>query len=323
MTKLTQSVARRGWFAAGLVLCLALVSSEVRSQSKSQSGEQSTGGGEGASCEYHTDCDSGYLCMAGSCQTTAAVRQALLNVDGDSYGLTASEACGGNRQCRIDHLKQHNRRQRRQERARTAEAAREKASEIQKRQLKEFARLDNAISVDWRASRLGALGIAAGYTFGGRLRAELQLAHRRFFFNQTIESQESDYDVNGRQRVTFLMPGVYYFFLESDFTPYLGATFLYGRGQLNASTNSFGDNQAPEQPDLGTEYHSIGLHGGLDFQWQGNGFHSRLGLAYRPPIYQQARISAGQYSESGREAIEQWYNEMVRIDVVFLLGWSF
>jgi hypothetical protein len=237
--------------------------------------------------------------------------------------MTAAEMCGADRQCRINYLKRSNRARRHIEQIEQEQRAQETIDRIKQSQMKAYPRLDRPFSVDWRVSRMGALGVAAGYTFGGHVRGELHVARNWFRFNQDLQRQGTTLDINGTQPVTFVMPGVYYFFVDSDFSPYLGANFVYGRGELDVSGGSIQGGDGGSTESVGTEYHAVGLEGGVDLQWHGNGFHTRLGVAYRPKLYHQARLSAGNYSEIGREAIDQWYNQTVKLDIVFLFGWSF
>jgi len=321
----TQRPTGIGWSLITVVIGCVLVAGSAAAVPPG-AGSSSAENGDGGSCEYHTDCESGTFCFGGECQPVEDVVQTLSSASGDtSIETMANDECGGDRQCRIDRLRRKNRARRHVQKLEEEQQAEETIQRIQESKLEEMPRLDRPIGFDWRVSRLGALGVAAGYTFGGRLRGELQFARNWFSVNQTVDVQGNDISFNGSQPISFVLPGIYYYFLKSDFSPYLGATFVYGKGELSVGSSSLGSGGSDGEvsDNLGTEYHGIGLHGGLDFQWRGNGFHSRLGVAYRPKLYHQARISAGNYSELGRRVIDQWYQQVVRLDVVFLLGWNF
>ena len=261
-------------------------------------------------CQYHTDCPSGMVCLRGVCIDNA---EAL-----SLQAFAADDACGADRRCRIERLERLNRARRRARRLKEKKFAESRIDEYEQKKLEENPRLDRPLAVDLRASRLGVLGLAAGYTLFSHLRPELQFVH----FNSYVSQRKDGRDYSGEQPVSFLMPGLSWYFIEGDFSPFVTASFVYAFGKFTQSTFNPSTGNTVDRK-LQTKYHAVELKGGVDYQLEGAGFHMRLGLAYRPLIYSQARLGPGNYSEAGRGALTNWYKKMVRLDLVLLAGWAF
>lgn len=281
---------RERWMRAWLyVAVLVAVPAEVRSAQQ---------------CQYNVDCDEGQTCLRGEC---TAIEDVL------DYA-SADEACGADRRCRIERLKRRNRARRH-----AAKLEEEKyVEDLLERRRKQFVeqrpRLDNPWTVDYRISRLGAVGLVGGWGVDEHFRFEGQVVH----WNASVSVQEDGASLDGSQPVTFIIPGVFYYFFDDPLSPFVGGSFLYARGKMNTF-----DFETPSGGrSLGTEYHALSFQTGGDLQVSG-GAHVRFGFAYRPLIYNQARYRPGEYDEQARKLLEQWFREMVRIDVVVQAGWSF
>lgn len=279
--------------------------SESSNDGTSEEGKPEAGESKRTSeCIYHDDCPARQLCHGGRCVKRSKFTEYT----------SANDECGNDRRCRIERLERRNRARRQTELIRQERQLQELIDEYQAKRIEEYPRLDRAFSADLRASRLGVLGLSVGYTFLGRLRPELHLAYNGgYSVSQNIDDQR----FSGTQEVGYVIPGLLYFFLTSDFTPYAGLSFLYGTGTYN------GFNGPATDTSLETEYHALSVKAGIDYQLNGSGFHARAGLAYRHLIYSQARRSPGLYVEQTREALEQWFNDITRIDILVLVGWAF
>lgn len=269
--------------------------------------------GHGEPCDYHVDCASGHVCVRGVCVKSANA----LDV------VSANDACGQDRRCRLERLKRKNRARRHARKLEEEQYAESVIEQNRQNRIEDRPRLDRPLVVDVRGSRLGILGLTAGYTLFGKLRPELQFV----YWNAYVSATFRDDSYSGQQPMTFFMPGLTWFFMESEFVPYASASFVYATGTFDQNTYSFspvGQQQQSVRPaEVDTEYHAVELQAGVDYQMEKKGAHLRLGLAYRPLIYNQARIDPGTYADQTRGALTNWYKQMVRIDVIVLAGWAF
>lgn len=281
------------------------------SDAEREGGDDERGSPPDNECSYHVDCPQDHMCVRGKCERSERVVE----------DMTAQEACGQDRRCRIERLKRRNRARRH---ARMLEEERELEAQIdqfQEEELEDYPRLDRPFSADLRFSRFGLLGLSAGYTFFGRLRAELQFAHHpNYDVFTTVDSRE----FSGSQTMHWVVPGLVYFFTDGVFAPYGGLSFVYGFGSYEefGPTEVGGDDSRPEGA-VDTEYHAVELKSGVDYQMREMGAHLRFGLAYRPLIYNQARLGPGQYADLTRRAMEDWFGSLAQIDVMILAGWAF
>lgn len=269
-------------------------------------------------CSYHVDCPSDHLCVRGECvRSKNAVEQ-----------MSADEACGGDRRCRIERLKRRNRARRQ---AQLLEEEREVRSMVERyrgEEIAQYPRIDRPFTADLRMSRFGVLGLAAGYTFFGRLRPELHFAHKPAY-DVFVEVDNRDFD--GTQSVTWFVPGIVYFFTDGSFAPYAGVSFLFGTGSYEEFGGDIGggfegggtNSPSRSASEIDTEYHAAEIKAGVDYQMKDMGGHLRFGLAYRPLIYNQARFGPGDYSDATRRAMDKWFGNLAQIDVMFLAGWAF
>ena len=282
--------------------------------------ETETQSPQGPQCDYHVDCPAEHVCWRGSCVQT---NEAL------NLFESANDTCGADRRCRIERLKRKNRARRHVQKLEEERYAETIIEREQADKLESMPRRHKPLAFDLRASRMGVAGLVGGYTLLGKLRPELHFVH----WGADVSVDYNDENYSGFQPTTFLIPGVYYFFLDSEFTPYGSASFLYGWGTFDRYNSGIsrsppggggGGGTVPLEPqELDTEYHAIELGAGVDYQAEDLGAHLRLGFTYRPLIYNQARTGPGQYSEPTRKALENWFQQMARIDFVVLAGWAF
>lgn len=331
MRKVMAIIAATGmWLAAGTALAqsrdesgLDLEPAEEKNtpatDETSSSRSSSSSGTDGQTeCDYHVDCPSKHVCWRGTCVQSSEAIDVFMQND-----QSADAKCGADRRCRINRLKRQNRARRQARKIEEERYVENLVDERQKKQLQAIPRRDNPIGFDLRISRMGAAGLTGGYSLLGRLRPELHFVH--WAADVGVDYEDEYFD--GRQPTNFLIPGLYYFFTDGPFAPYASAAFVYGWGSFDRyGSTSFDDegNSTTVAPDsLDTEYHAVEIGAGLDYQVKKLGAHLRLGLAYRPLIYNQARRSPGQYHKRSREALEKWFEQMAQIDVIFLAGWAF
>ncbi len=231
-------------------------------------------------------------------------------------GESSTEECGNDRRCRIDRLKRKKRAERHLKTVEEERWAREQIEEQQREIMKAKPRLADPISADIRVSRLGVLGLHAGYVFGGRFQPEFEFTHLPYRYVFT----RGDASIDGNLTAWFLRGGVSYFLLDTPFSPYLTAGFQYGTGRFE--TYSFDTGFDFTSNGTQVKFHAAEVGGGVDLQF-GFGMHTRLGAVYRPLIYNQARNGPGSYDPFTRDGLESWYKQAASIDVVWLLGWAF
>lgn len=244
-------------------------------------------------CVYSFQCGQGFACEAGECNRL------------DFQPTEGAEAmCGADRRCRIERMKRLNANRRQVQIAEDERIARARLVEIEAEKEGPQIRLDSPLSVDWRASRAGALGFAAGYT----LTRSLKIEGQAFFW-------EGDY-YGGNYRfyeLNYLSLSGIYFTHGSPLAGYVSAGFMYGFG--DSSGDFFSDAEEIVS-------HALDLQLGVDVQFE-RGFHTRLGIGYRPLIYHRAAISPGVYPPDAEDAFEDWHSDNVMLDVIFLVGWAF
>lgn len=261
----------------------------------------------GRTCQYDLECGVGQACNEeGRCAMRGDV--------GEDEG--ADDECGTDRRCRIDRLKRKNDARRHADNIEEERQVRRMIEEAEDERLENFPRLDKPLSGDLRVSRLGALGVHLGYIFAGHIQPEFEFAYSSLSVFAPAEGSSSGLD--GFHDGWWFKLGAAYFLLESWFSPYIAGGFVLGTGRYYSYDFGFFDSSGA---DLGTRYHAGEIGGGIDMQFK-FGLHTRLGIAYRPLIYNQARIGPGQYDPSTRQGLASWFNDAVAIDVVWLLGWA-
>ncbi len=261
----------------------------------------------GRTCQYDLECDVGEACNErGRCVARGDV--------GDGEG--AADECGSDRRCRIDRLKRKNNARRHAELIEEERQVRRMIEEAEEERLSNFPRLDKPLSGGLRVSRLGALGVHLGYVIAGHIQPEFEFAYSDLSVLVTAEGNAAALD--GFHEGWWFKGGASYFLLESWFSPYLAAGFVFGTGRYYSYDFGFFDSAGS---DLGTRFHAGEIGGGIDMQFE-FGLHTRLGLAYRPLIYNQARIGPGQYDPSTRQGLANWFQEAAAIDVIWLIGWA-
>jgi len=270
-------------------------------------------------CQYDIQCSQGQVCADGVCRDS---RQRVAK----KYE-SAEDACGNDRRCRIDRLARRNRARRHVKVLDEERWVRKLIDEERDERLKDFPRKKDPVGADLRISRLGPVGVTAGYVFGGHFRPEAS-----FVFN-SANIYQHDYDgsgstLDGTQETFWFDLAATYFVLQSWFTPYLTAGFMIGKGTYNDHGYYYyapeGGGMPPSGPagPVATVYHAAEIGGGLDLQFA-FGLHARVGLNYRPLIYSQASVSKGVYDDATRKGLTNWFKSTVAIDPVVLMGWAF
>ncbi len=264
----------------------------------------------GRTCQYDLECGVGEACG----DTGICVARGALASNGDA----AADDCGADRRCRIDRLKRRNQATRH---ARTLQEERNverMLDDAHKQRLAEYPRLKNPLTLALRVSRLGGIGAHVGYTFLGRIQPNLELAYSPSLYVWTPGTGTSP-GINGNLQEWWIRAGAAYFLLESWFSPYVSAGFQVGLGKFDNYSFDF------DFVDFGNQtqsiFHAGEFGGGFDMQFK-FGLHTRLGVVYRPLIYNQARTGPGQYDPQSRQGLADWYKRGAAVDVIWLLGWA-
>jgi hypothetical protein len=264
----------------------------------------------GERCEYDLQCFDGDVCFEGECTPEESL---------PTYRGADSE-CGRDRRCRIDRLKRRNEARRRLKILREEEMVRRELQRLRKEELESRPREKNPWNLGWRFSLPTPAGFTAGYTFAHPFRVELTYhnVNETYFSFDDATSTEFNGDVD----TNFIDAGITYTVFTSGVTPYLKAGAMYGFGSYQSFTNFFGGGGSTD-----TVFHALNLEGGLDFFWDltesAGGLHARVGAAFRPLIYHQARIEPGVYDEGVRNGLQSWWDETMFVDLQFIIGWGF
>jgi len=246
-------------------------------------------------CLYDFQCGGSLTCRAGVCQAPSFQEPG-----------GADTVCGADRRCRIERLKRVNAARRQVQVHEEEEIARASIAKAQLKVTGPQVRKEKPITVDWRLSRAGVAGLAAGYSLLPQLKVEAQI----FFYSDDFyrnEYYELDLHVFNASAIYFTHAG--------PLAGYAQAGFVYGSGGM--ATYDF-----TGTGDRDVVLHAFELQAGIDVQSQ-VGFHTRLGVAYRPNIYRRVTSSPGLYDTQAVEEFDYWYGRNAMIDVVFLIGWAF
>ncbi|MCG8416685.1 MAG: hypothetical protein MJE77_01925 [Proteobacteria bacterium] len=264
-------------------------------------------------CDDSARCQDGLQCSAGQCVAGQSKPS--------TFAAPADKLCGRDRRCRIDRLKRRN-----QARRRLAILAEEKALERQlaateRQRMEATPRRRSPIGIDILVSQWAGLGYAGGYTFFGRLRAEIaRLSADDFIFGH---DEATDRFINGQQYVDYWSGTILYFFGNTWFSPYLSTGFTYGSGQFY----EFFDGTDTIPIDAEVQYHAVQIGGGIDvqrfFRYLRSGFHARIGIVYRHLLYNQARLEPGVYDQAIEQSLRSWFSGDPNLDLILLFGWSF
>jgi len=265
----------------------------------------------GRTCQYDLECGPTQSCNEfGRCVGRGVV-------DGGSQP-SADDECGGDRRCRLDRLARKNSARRHATTIREEQQVRSILEEQEKERLEAFPRLKDPLSADLRISRLGATGAHVGYVFFGRLQPEFE-----FLWSDLYVYVPADADfaagIDGYHEGWFFRFGATYFLLESWFSPYVSGGFQLGTGSFQAY--SFDFDFVGTQTNLQTKFHAGEFGAGMDLQFA-FGMHTRLGLAYRPLIYNQARHGPGSYDPVTQQGLARWFRQSAGVDLIWLLGWA-
>lgn len=267
----------------------------------------------GRTCEYDLECPAGQACNEmGICMPRGSVGRPTAEESAD-------DACGEDRRCRIDRLKRKNKAQRHARIISEERQVQNMLEQERKKALDDKPRLKDPWSVAVRMSRLGPIGMHGGYTFLGRIHPEFEFTYSPNLYIFAPGSSDSA-GISGDFEGWWFRGGLSYFLLDSWFSPYLTAGFQVGVGSFYNFSSGF--DFADFGTEVGSRFHAGEFGGGFDMQFK-FGLQTRLGVVYRPLVYNQARIGPGQYDPQTRQGLADWYKRGAAVDVVWLLGWAF
>ncbi len=264
----------------------------------------------GERCEYDLQCFQGDVCYDGVCTPQHQV---------PTY-IGADKMCGTDRRCRIERMKRRNKARRKIQILREEQLVLAEIERLEKAELESRPRDKNKWNVGYRLSIPSAFGFTAGYTLAHPFRVELtyhNIDQSYFSFDDTTSTE-----FNGDITANFVDVGITYTVFESSVTPYLKGGAMYGFGDFQSFTGFFGSGSSTS-----IVFHALNLEGGLDFFWDltenSGGLHFRVGTAFRPLIFHQARVEPGVYDERTRNGLQTWWDDEMFIDLIFVLGWGF
>lgn len=254
-----------------------------------------------AFCQYDYECSGGDVCRNATC------------VAPEEFNRTAKDACGNDRRCRIERLKRINASRRHIDQLQTERRLKNDLRAMQKQREKETPRKLKPLVLGLQESRLGPIpGAYIGWTFQG--------AFRVTFDYQFTEINDFSNGSDAFLETHFWTGGLEYFLLPNAFSPYLRGGFKFGHGDFSAFTftGGFGGTSS----DVNSVFHAGELGAGFDIQLA-IGMHARLGLAYRPLVYSQAKIEDGVYDPIAKSAMDDLFQSCIAFDVIGAFGWAF
>jgi hypothetical protein len=251
---------------------------------------------------------------------------------------SAEEACGTDRRCRIERLKELNR-SRREYGFREADAA-----EARRHQQEIESDPDNFRELKpWVGSvEAGRTGPAVffGYSPFSWLRLEAlfrwsPVSWQRYGGYTDNGSSESNIDGD----LFFGGTGASFFpvtigFLRGALSPYASAHFLLGygfasvyafRSEIITDPNTgewLGENYDSTSGEVDTRMDMVQLSAGVAWQWK-HGLRGHLGFVYREPVYTQASSGTAEYDPLAKELLGDWHADAARFDFTLQVGWAF
>ena len=269
----------------------------------------------GRTCQYDLECSVAEACSdAGVC-----VRRG--SIDTPRSGEQSADECGADRRCRLDRLKRKNRAKRHAKTMGEERRVRRLIEDQEQERLEQRPRENKPLSASIRISRLGPIGLHAGYIFLGRIQPTFEFTYSPDLFVWAPATADS-FGISGDLEAWWFRGGLSYFLLDSWFSPYLTAGFQVGTGSYDTDNYDFDvDFSGGFGTELRSRFHAGEFGGGFDMQFK-FGLQTRLGVVYRPLIYNQARTGPGQYDPQTRQGLAEWYQRGAAVDVVWLLGWA-
>lgn len=247
-----------------------------------------------AVCEYDPECPDSKVCVDGQCV--------------DESDAICPE---GDRQCRIRLLKRRNKARRMQRVLREEETVRYTIEQRRKEAAKANPRIEDRITAGLRVSTFSPLGFGVGYGFTPEIRAEFQFAHQ--------EGDVFTSELDGFHEGSF-------FNLSAVWIPFDAWATVYGSAGIVVFDGMFspfrGFAVERSSGELETIYHALAVGGGFDIQFV-FGLHTRLGVEFRPLLYNQAKFEPGVYDADIRSGLQTWFSEDMTLDLVWLMGWAF
>lgn len=268
----------------------------------------------GRTCQYDLECGVAESCSdQGRCVARGSV-------GGGGTAEQDSDECGPDRRCRLDRLERRNKARRHARTLREEQQVKRLIEEQEKHRLDESPRLKNPFSAALRVSRLGPIGAHLGYVFAGRIQPAFEFTYSPNLYTYA-PTTSSSLGISGDLEAWWFRAGVAYFLLDSWFSPYLSAGFQVGLGRFY----NYNYDYSLGYDDFGSQtqarFHAGEIGGGFDLQFK-FGLQTRLGVVYRPLIYNQARTGPGQYDPQTRQGLADWYKRGAAVDVIWLIGWA-
>ncbi len=267
------------------------------------------------SCEAHDDCADDEQCIMGWCEPAEDTDSTELRAADEHADLAAflddggaDAACGSDRRCRIQRLRQRNQMRRHYDVAQQQKALEEEIDDLFAEEAKRVERIENPISVAVQYHPFG-WGMVMGYTFDGQLRADFSVVYedRRISYGGGTNDEPT---LSGNHQVWYGTGHITYLPSRAWFSPLVSAGFGMGGGEFNDANNP------------GVRYHyltgAVGAEGQFD-----SGMLVRTSFRYGRLLYNQARRGPGDYDERRRQALREYVNDETMIGFDFAIGWAF
>lgn len=263
----------------------------------------------GERCEYDLQCGQGETCWDAVCTPDDEI----------PVYVGADEQCGRDRRCRIERLKRRNQARRQLDVLREEEIVRQELERLRARELDERPREKHPWNVGWNFTIQSPAGFTGGYTFAHPFRVEAAFLN----IDQSYFSSGADGgSINGDVDASFFDLGIVLNVLSGTTSPYLKAGAMFGTGSFASFDGFFSGGGSTD-----IVFHALEFEGGFDFAFDfgdtAGGLHLRLGAAFRPLIFNQARISPGVYDATTRDGMANWWDETMFVDLNFIIGWVF
>lgn len=236
-----------------------------------------------------------------------------------AFSQTAKIECGADRRCRIARLKRIQKERRRINYRKESRATEQGKRFAERAYLAANPRLAKRMTADIRMSRVGFLGLALGYTFSEQIRGQLAWQYVDINDWNGVDIEANQLGISGEYLIT---TGKFASFVSGGLSLMEGSLGTqYNYNDYNDEMQNNGMTFLSYENTLNGALHFLELGAGLDLQF-GNGLHGRIMGAYKYLLYHQATIN-GSHDEKTREELKNTFEDYMKIDIIFQLGYAF
>lgn len=253
----------------------------------------------------------------------------------------ATDACGADRRCRLERLKERRREREHRRLKRADRVSRELVSLERPRASSRLPRYRYAWGLDLSTSDDSSIGVNGRYSF---------TEHWQLNVNVSATDLSNIYDLQGRQLGLDMIDPIPSAALELDYftrtnslSPFVGFGVRWMKGLaylsdsdapqdvglLGAAANLLGDlvdlptgSAGPVNAEGELEAHIFYVTAGLDYQQMRTPFHLRLALNYGYPLFVGHRDQGNKQNLPTRASALDFMSERLAWTLHFLIGWS-